>query len=575
MMTEYFGDNGSLELFEKSDLIFIRKGGVLIKQEESGTDMYLLISGALSAVVEILGIEQIVGHIGIGECVGEMALLGNQRRSANIIAQRSCLLLKISQNEFLEANKKNPQVGLNLSKTLIRRLDHQNKGKFKDKLRSRFISLISMNPEIDSSEFAEKFKSYWTGHKKVALVDSSSLPFDNEIQLALKINDLEQFDYVLMYSSLNQLEPALIENSDKTVFIATESDDNTFSKLNYKVSENDELLLAYTNQNISKLEPWFHHFSPEKVYKYKASEKDHLERVIRIVSETPICLVLGGGGAHGLSIVGVAKALYESNVPIDIIGGTSIGSIMAAGLAQDWPFEDIYRKVRADISKNNPLTDYTIPLISLIKGKKMKKVLRKHFNLPIEHCWKNLFIVTANLSRFETEVLNRGPLDKSIACSIAIPGILPPQLHNNSLMIDGGVLNNLPSDIMRKRYPGFVLSIDVISSKKRSIDHQYPINNWQLIKNSITGNRKNYIPNTMSTLMKANTLASAERADEKEAVSDIYLKPRIKKGFLAWKEMDAFVEEGYQTMRNYMEAHDIYKVLHLPDHLRKENSTKI
>lgn len=563
LIVPYFG-NGASSIYERSSLLHYLKGEKVITEGEEGSDMFILISGSLNAFINKDNTEVEVGFITAGECVGEMALLGNSVRSASIRCRRNSLLLKISRSTFLEVNQEQRgESSIELSKTLIKRLKRSNLQVRTEKKHSKFIALVDVNGHMDMRSFEEKFTDYWGNERKVKVLHSSDIQQLDEIQLALRINELESFDYVLMSASDSQSAELVASNSDKTVYFASEADHDKIKSLNFNILNHDELVLAYTDTP-KDLSSWFSYFPPERIFKFHIERQDHLERVIRLISETAICLVLGGGGAHGLSIIGVVKALNEAGIPIDTIGGTSIGSIMGSAFAMDWPFDDIYKKVEYDISKHNPLNDYTWPFVSLIKGNKMKKVLKKHFDLDIELCWKNLFIVAANLSTASTEVMNTGPLDRSIASSIAIPGILPPQLFRKSLLIDGGVLNNLPADIMRNRYNGHIISVDVVSSKSRVIEHKYRLNNWQLIKNTFTGNRKNYVPNTMSTLMKAVTLASAERSTDKEAVSAIYLRPRIKKGFLAWKEMDAFVTEGYEVTKNYLDSNDVSKILSIP-----------
>jgi predicted acylesterase/phospholipase RssA len=284
----------------------------------------------------------------------------------------------------------------------------------------------------------------------------------------------------------------------------------------------------------------------------------------RIVAEEHICLVFGGGGAHGLSNLGVVRALIELGIPIDVIGGTSIGSIFAGALSMDWPFEYVYDSMKKDISKNNPLTDYTIPFVALLRGRRMTKTLKKYFDIPIENTWKNHFCVAANLSKYKTEILQSGHLYKAIAASVSIPGILPPSLYKNSILVDGGVLNNLPSDIMHELYHGHIISVDVVANKPRTINHDYRMGNNQFLRNAISGKKKNYVPGTMDTIMKSITLASAEKWKEKQRVSDYYLQPRTKKPFLAWKAMNAFVEEGYNVSMESIKSSNYKEQLNLP-----------
>ena len=564
----YFGDSAISSILEGSELLLYEKDETVLTQDEEGSDMYLVISGVLDAIYDNEGERRRVGSIGRGECLGEMALLGNGKRTASVLAHRNSILLRLDKKQFQTLANRNSELALKLSKTIIKRLEKSNRGEGNANPKSKYITVLSRTSDFSAESAARTFKTYWNSIKQVYILREEEGAELSPTQFALLINNLENYDYVIMIASENSEWNRRIDlNADKTIYFAKESEFLSTQKIASPedIQDEDELFLCYAeNESAEQVAQAFKLFRPERCFKLRPEIDEDKSRCARIIAEEQICMVFGGGGAHGLSNLGVVKAFMEKGIPIDVIGGTSIGSIFAASLAMDWPFDYVYSSMEKDISKNNPLKDYTLPLVALLKGNRMRKMLKNYFNLPMQHTWKNMFCIAANLSSFKTEIIQTGPLDKAIASSISIPGILPPSLHNHSLLIDGGVLNNMPSDIMRRLYKGHVISVDVVASKPRSIDHEYKINNWQFVKNVFTGSRKNYIPGTMSTIMKAVTLASAERYREKEAVSDYYIMPRSKKGFLAWKEMDDFVESGYSAAIDLLKEREYRTELNLP-----------
>lgn len=566
LLDRFFGIEAAAELYLDLHLQTYNKGEIIMNEGSVGKEMYIVLSGSLDVVVHFEHHPRVVGTIRKGECVGEMALLGDGKRSATVVAKRNCILVCIDIAQFELVKAHNQQLLLKLNQYIIERLKKVNQLHARKRVTNKFIAIID---NLGNTAFSQNILYYWGNAKQIKIVSEESHGHYTDLEFALEINKLEDYDYVILESSINEnWNDRIKNNAEKLVFICEESDQAALLNANVKRSlnsANDIVCLQYNEAEPKNVAQWFNAFLPNQIFKYKKEHVEHIDRIVRIICEVPICLVFGGGGAHGLSNLGVVKALSELNIPIDIIGGTSIGSIFTAALAQDWPFDYVYNQIEKDISKHNPLSDYTWPFVALLKGKKMHKVLKKHFNLPMEHSWKNIFCVAANLSKAKTEIIQDGPLNLAIASSIAIPGVLPPQLYRKSLLIDGGVLNNLPADIMYKLYKGHIISVDVVSSKARSIEHQYKLTNWQLIKNSITSNRKNYVPNSMNTIMKAITLASAERAPEKEIISDYYIKPRIKKGFLAWKEMDDFVAEGYTSTMELLKNSNYLETLNLPE----------
>ena len=564
ILSKYFGSDTSA-ILDNSVLEFLQKNEVLFHRGETGGEMYILLNGSLEAHLETEGRNEVLGIISSGECVGEMALLQDGVRSTSITARRESVLLKIGKKEFDQLSAMNPLLQLHLNKIIIERLKRQNEKTEPTKIRSKFIAFFPLDEGVSTNTYSEAFVRYWRESKRITVLQEGDFEYKSKLDFFLKINELESNDYVIMpCTGHGDWSSMCMNNADKVVYFA-KGDNNILisNDIASSLIHRDELILAFDSAP-KDIAGYFKYFQPNKIFRHQVKNKQHQDRIIRIISETAICLVLGGGGAHGLANLGVLKALLEHNIPIDIVGGSSVGSIFAATIAQDWEYEYIYQNIDYHLSKKNPLNDYTLPIVALLKGKKMKKMLRKHFDLPMEDLWKNMFAVASNLSTSKTEIIQSGALDVAIAASISIPGILPPVLFKQGLLIDGGVLNNLPSDIMKSLYNGYIISVDVVTPKERTIEHEYPLSNRQFIKNTVTGKKRNYVPGTMNTILKSVTLASIERSPEKKRHSHIYLTPRINKGFLAWKAIKSFEDEGYNTTQSQLREMDYKNMLELP-----------
>src|SRR6185295_18604693 len=104
-----------------------------------------------------------------------------------------------------------------------------------------------------------------------------------------------------------------------------------------------------------------------------------IQRLARFVSGRAVNIVLAGGGARGFAHIGVLKALAEAGLPFDYMSGTSMGGIIAAGVAMEWGIDELRARVHHAFVENNPLSDYTLPLIALFKGRRVSELLRHHF----------------------------------------------------------------------------------------------------------------------------------------------------------------------------------------------------
>jgi len=151
---------------------------------------------------------------------------------------------------------------------------------------------------------------------------------------------------------------------------------------------------------------------------------------------------------NGLECV---KALREARVPIDLVGGTSMGGILGAGVAQCWSVEELKERFHAAFVEAKPLRDYTLPFVSLVSGRKVSRLLRKDCgDVHIEDLPLTFFCVSSNLTTGHCMVHRRGLLWLWLRASVAIPGVLPPVVHKGEVLVDGGTMNNLPVDAMRE-----------------------------------------------------------------------------------------------------------------------------
>jgi NTE family protein len=184
-------------------------------------------------------------------------------------------------------------------------------------------------------------------------------------------------------------------------------------------------------------------------------------RAARLLTGRGTGLVLSGGGARGLSHIGVARALSDHGISIDAICGTSIGAYIGAALAMEWDFETLRRRIE-DFSRKHPLLELVVPRWSLLSGRGLRVSAEKWFGeWAIEDTPIRYACVTTNLTACGAAAHRRGKLKTWVRASCSLPGVFPPVLAENAVHIDGGLVNNLPTDIIRNMGVGFVLAVDV------------------------------------------------------------------------------------------------------------------
>ena len=182
-----------------------------------------------------------------------------------------------------------------------------------------------------------------------------------------------------------------------------------------------------------------------------------MSRLARHVSGHSVGVILTGGGGGGLAHLGALRALEENGIPIDCIGGTSQGTLTAGMYARTLSSSHILPMLRNNMhALNSPrhlLTDLTLPLLSLFSGKGLNEIIKRSVGAEtaIEDLWLNFFCCSTNLNKKCLTVHTCGTLWRCIRASMTVLGLLPPvRNENGELLVDGGYLNSIPVDVMRK-----------------------------------------------------------------------------------------------------------------------------
>ncbi len=171
-------------------------------------------------------------------------------------------------------------------------------------------------------------------------------------------------------------------------------------------------------------------------------------------------LALGGGGARGYAHIGVLKVLEREGVPVDFLAGTSMGGLVAAGYAAGISPADMEKEALS--LRPRRLLDISLPRMGLLEGKRVQQHLThllggKDFSqtrIP-------LCLIAVDLETGEELALAEGPLVDAVRATISVPGVFCPAEWRGRLLVDGGVINNVPADVVRKMGAEVVIAVDV------------------------------------------------------------------------------------------------------------------
>ena len=275
-------------------------------------------------------------------------------------------------------------------------------------------------------------------------------------------------------------------------------------------------------------------------------------RLGRMLAGRAVGIVLGGGGARGFAHIGVLRALAEAGVPIDYIGGTSMGAGVAAQYALGVAPNDLLAMNRQIYLEWRPQKQLTLPLISLVDNR-LAGVCgeRVYGDTEIEDLWTPYFAVTSNLTTAEMMVHRTGLLRKYVLASASIPVFAPPVLEGNHLLVDGALLNNLPADVMREQGVGVVIASEVSLEEDASFTADHVPTAWEVLRGRfrrVAGSRP--FPGIMEMAMRSSLLHSSWREKEALAKADFCLRPPIEAfTLMGFEQMEEISEVGYVYAR--------------------------
>jgi NTE family protein len=585
----FFGDldpDVLAQLREQLQWVELVGGQTLMEQGEPGDSMYLSVSGRLRAYVrQDDGAQRMVREMGRGQVIGEMSLYTDEPRSATIVAIRDSVLVRLDKSQFKALLARSAQVSVALTRQIIQRLKTEHQP-------ARFaapvtIGLMPVTDGVDLRRFADDLATQLRRTARVRVVDSAAVDAelgqpgaangsgaDVELnrRISLLLDEVESdHDFVLLISDTTPTPwtHRCSRHCDELLLLADATQPPRVHPIEDEClvrrpprTEAAEILVLLHGADVKCPQgsaAWLARRPVADHFHIRPALERDMARLARLQSRTAVGLVLAGGGARGFAHLGVWRALRERGIEIDCVGGTSMGSVMAAVVASDQPFEHVMQLTRAAF-KVNPTGDFNlVPLISLIKGQRLRSALRRsidallggnaHETADIEDLWKNYYCIATNYSQACEQPLRSGNLMRSLLASIAIPGALPPVVLGGDLLCDGGTFNNFPVDVMRsRRGVGTVIGVDLNFKKPRRMEFDDVPGTWALLRDRLRprAQQRYKLPALSAYLLNVTILYSMSRQREARRLTDVYFNPPLDRvGMLQWNRFDHIVEQGY------------------------------
>ncbi len=557
----------------------IAAGTVLVRKGDPASSAFLVLSGSFRVKdwsEEATEDEPAISiataaatrSVGPGQLLGERALIDGGVRTATLVAVRASRVAEFEAGAFRALCMEHPEVLLKTVAQFMHRLDSAVRP---DRAKGHRVAVIG-DGTTDVSAFAQRLARAFP--HPIVVVDAraafDAVGFSDELSdTAARLAEgriqawldrrTNEYPWLLLVAdpSDRRWTTAVLAHCDHVVALAAVADT---VPTHHPVWPNSAPVLQRTTlvllhpastrmpENTARI---LHHLPADTHLHARVDRDEDVNRVARMLAGVPYGLVLSGGGARGFAHLGAVRAMRELGIPCDVIGGTSIGAVMAAYQGMDMTIEEQIRQTEIGFKG---VLDYTLPVVSLLKGQRTSERIQQHVgDHTIEDLWIPYFCNSTNLSINEMKIHDRGSIATAVRASVALPGIFPPVHDGEHFLVDGGVLNNFPLDVMRERNPfGKVIAIDVAENLLLEAQGNFglQLSGWRAAAGVLR--RRPLAPSIATTLVRTSIIGSArDRARYiRLRYADLHMELALKGcGLLDFGAVRSVADSGYRAAR--------------------------
>jgi NTE family protein len=569
------------ELASELQLVSLKRGELLIRQGDTADCMYTIVSGRFELTARADdGPERYLGELGSGETVGEAGLVDDQPRMSNVRAIRDSQVLRISPPGFERLVRENAEA-LNQIATILARRMRAMVSRQQPVRVLRTIAILGAGESASFSEFTVGLCEALSAIGPTLHLNEQRFerifgrPFDPDSEIAPWLSELEKDYRFVVFEDLH-----CVHQADRVLLVGRAAASPALNATEKPLLQHSaarpaaavELVLIHeqSGRSFPGTAKWL---APRPVVRHhhvRSGVREDLGRLARILAGCAIGLTLGGGGARGFAHIGVIRALEEARIPIDLICGVSMGAIIAGQYAMGWDWPTMIRSNKRLLADKRLNMDLALPLFSLSSGRRFRSALKTFFGeIEIEDLWLSYFCTSCNLSSSQLVVHRRGRLWWSVNASNAIPGVLPPVLDRGQLLIDGGVLNNEPADLLKEVCGGPVIVSMVSPRKDLALDESFTEmpSAWRVLRSRLNPfERTIKVPGIPATLMRTMSVASERKSREVERDAEFCLHPPVHHFRVDDRsKIEEIAEAGYEYTRQ--EIRTWKETNRLPGHL--------
>lgn len=581
---ESLPESSRLDVARQLEPVHLLAGELLFRQGDAADALYVVTSGRLRVTVESDGHERALYDLGRGAIVGELGLLTERPRSATIHAVRDCDLRRLGVEAFRSLIAANPGLARGVMRLLADRLLAVDQmlavsgpRALPPDSRTIVVCVAGLNGR-PAALVAEGLTERLGRVGSVLRLSSESVerelgegsaqrrPGDpGRAELTEWLHAMEHANDHVVYEADAEdtaWSRTCLSQADVVLLVASADDDPALGPVERRAlgtpSLRCELALLH-NSSPSGTAAWRKSRTVADHHHLRAGHPEDIARMTRMITGTGCGLVLGGGGARGFAHLGVIRALEEAGIPIDIVGGTSFGALVAAAWARGMGDEE---RVSTFIRNGRRLlVTPTLPVVALSSGHRLDRLLESDLGeTPIEDLPRGFFCVSASLNRAEIVIHDHGPLWSGVRASVSLPGVFPPVYEEGDLLVDGGTLDNEPVDVMRERIGhGYLIAVSVSTEVEPLLTAPYGpgLSGWRVFASRLNPFATRLPMPTVAEILTRSTVLSQVRHRATLDVDkvDLLLRPPVKAlRVLDFKHAGPLIDSSYAYVAEMVAA---------------------
>lgn len=540
-------------LTERASQINVQAGEWLFHEGDSANSAFIVRSGRVEILTEGDALE-VIRTVKRGGVIGELALLARGVRSASARALRDSELLEVGRDEFEQLILDDHRFALSLCGLLANQLA-ASRAPASTPDPPRTVAIVALDGDISVDEVADRLaEALATGGETTVLRPDAGRDVVDYAPLLDRSESANR--WVILAAGAGPADPwtqLCLAEADRVIALSRGNPHHEWLQRSAALRGCELLFLGGSTPG-SLLST----ILPRAVQ--TLADENAMRRCLalraRRLNGRAVGIVFSGGGARAFAHLGVIEELRAAGVQIDRVAGASMGALVAGTLAQEMDDAAMYDVFHRNFIEQNPSRDYTLPAYSMIRGRKTYRQLGETFGATrIEALPLRFFCVSADLNSRSLVVHRIGSLRDAIFASLAIPGVFPPiPTPEGRLLVDGGVLDNLPVETMARDAEGPVIAVDVTGVAAWH-PRQTVRSSWQARAQSLISGQPVELPRLAETMLRTLAVGSRDTLVAGRRHADLVITPAVERaGLLDWKQLPHMREAGRTAVRRLLEA---------------------